>query len=146
MSQVNQFATLDALMATSIDDIADLPGFEVPVEGSYILEVSLETKVVKDNPGVEVNYTVVELVEPAEPGGTAVPGTKFSSFYAVNNEYSVGNLKKVLVTFADFAGSKEAGPIIEAVKGVKVAATLKHRKDKSDPSKIYANVTNITLM
>lgn len=145
MTQVTQVASIDALFAMSIDDIADLPGFEVPCEGSYILNISLETKSIKKKPALEVNYEVVELVEPATPGETAVVGTKFSTANFIDNEYGLGNAKKVLATFAEFANSRNPGDIIAAVKDVRVAATLKHRKDKEDPSKIYANVSNITL-
>lgn len=144
-TQAKEVASIDALFAMSIDDIADLPGFEVPCEGSYILEVSLDTKQITDAPALEASYTVVELVEPATPGETATPGTKFSVANKLDNEYGLGNAKKVLATFAEFAGSRMPADIVAAVKGVRIAATLKHRKDKKDPEKVYANVSNITI-
>lgn len=144
-TQATEIASLDALFAMSIDDMADLPSFEVPCEGSYILEISLDTKKIKDVAALEANYTVVELVEPATPGETATPGTKFSVANLLDNKYGVGNAKKVLATFADFAGSRNPSGIVAAVKDVRIAATLKHRKDKNDPDKIYANISNITL-
>lgn len=145
MSEIKSAASIEDLFAASIDDIADLPSFEVPVKGSYIFDVSAEIKKVNDKDVVEASYVVVELVEPAVPGETAVPGTKFSTIFMIDNEFGIGNLKKFLKPFADHFGNSNVGALIQEIKTLRVAATLGHRKDKNDPDKVYALVSNITV-
>lgn len=146
MSDIKSVASIEDLFAASIDDIADLPSFEVPVKGSYILSVSAEIKKVNEKDVVETAYTVVELVEPATPGETAVPGTKFSAIYMIDNEFGIGNLKKFLAPFAAHFQQSNVGALIQEIKDVQIAATLGHRKDKTDPDKVYAVVSNITVV
>lgn len=146
MSEIKSVASINDLFAASIDDIADLPSYEVPVEGSYIFTVSAEVKKVNDKDVVEASYVVQELVEPRDPAGTAVPGTKFSTIFMIDNEYGIGNLKKFLTPFAAHFSNNNVGELIGEIKEVSIAATLKHRKDKNDPDKVYAVVSNITVM
>lgn len=138
-------ANINDLFSASIDDIADLPSFEVPVVGSYILAVTAEIKKINDKDVVEAQYTVQELVEPAIAGETAVPGTKFSTIFMIDNEFGIGNLKKFLKPFADHYGNTNVGELIGEIKDVTVAATLKHRKDKNDPDKVYAIISNLSV-
>lgn len=139
-------SNINDLFSASIDDIADLPSFEVPCPGSYIFEVTLDIKKVNDKDVVEASYEVKELVEPANMGDTAVPGTKFSTIFMIDNEYGIGNLKKFLQPFAAHFGNGNIGELIQEVKQSLIAATLKHRKDKTDPDRVYAVVSNISIV
>ena len=49
-----QFANLDDLFAASLDDMADLPSFEVPSKGAYIGTVTTAIKEVNKKPAIEV--------------------------------------------------------------------------------------------
>jgi hypothetical protein len=139
-------STIDDLFSKSIDDLADLPGFETPPPGSYILNVTCEVKKVNEKDAVEASFTVVETSELANDSDTPVPaGTKFSTLFMLDNEFGVGNLKKFLKPFADHYDEKGIGALIEQLKDVTIACLVKNRKDKNDPDKVYGSVSNIVV-
>lgn len=139
-------SAIDDLFSKSIDDLADLAGFETPPPGSYILEVSCEVKKVNDKDAVEASFTVVETTELKEAGDTPVPnGTKFSTLFMLDNEFGVGNLKKFLKPFSEHYDEKGIGALIEQIKSVTIACLVKNRKDKNDPDKVYGSVSNIVV-
>lgn len=142
-----QFANLDELFAANLDDIADLASYETPPKGSYIFSVSTDTKEINKKAAVEAAFTVVETVEleNAEDKPVAV-GTKFSTAFMLGNPISEGKLKQFLAPFAAHFGTTNVGTLVrDTIKEVTVAAIMKHRKDKDDPEKVYADVRNITV-
>jgi hypothetical protein len=147
MSEIKTIGSMDELFSTSLDDLADLAGFETPPAGSYILKVSAVTKEVNDKDAVEAAFEVVETVELTDTSGTPVPnGTKFSTLFMIDNEFGLGNLKKFCGAFADHFGTKNMGELIrDHIKDVTISGMVKTRKDKNDPEKIYGSVTNITV-
>ena len=146
-NKLAQFADVNALFAASLDDLADLPSFEAPAPGAYILDVSLDVKEVGGKQCVEAGFVVVELVEAADPEAkVAVPGTNFNTLFMLGNEFGVGNLKKFLAPFAAHFGTNNIGDLVtEHVKNVRIAGSVKNRKDKEDPTKVYASVDNVVI-
>lgn len=136
------------ILDKSLDDIADLPSFEVPQNGTYSLKVSTEVKKVADKDSVEAKYEVMELVQADDPNAPiTVAGTKFSTVYFLDNEYGVGNLKKFLVPFGEHFGTQNLRELVtEKVKDVIITATVKRRADKDDKDKFYADVKNILVV
>lgn len=147
-SSVKTFAGIDDLFNASIDDLADLPSFETPPAGSYLLTASMEVKEVNQKQCVEASFTVNETVELADPA-TSTPvanGTKFSTLFQMDNEFGVGNLKKFLKPFAEHYGTSNIGKLVrDEIKNVSISGLIKTRKDKNDPDKVYGTVTNITV-
>ena len=79
------------ILSGSIDDIDDLPGFETPPAGQYILTVNCEVKEVNDKQCVEASFVVEETVELKNKEDVqAVKGTKFSTLFMLENEFGVG--------------------------------------------------------
>lgn len=142
-----QFGSLDDLFAASLDDIADLPSFELPPKGAYIGTVSLEIKEVNNKPAVEATFTVVETVELEDKDEQpAAAGTKFSSAFILGSNIAEGKLKQLLAPFAAHFQTKEVGALVrDLVKDVTISFVLKHRKDKEDKEKFYPDVRNITV-
>lgn len=142
-----QFDNLDELFAADLDDIADLPSFETPPKGAYIGTVSLSIKEINKKPAIEASYTVVETVELEDSADTPViPGTLFSSAFMLGNPISEGKLKEFLAPFAAHFGTKKVGELVrDHIKDVQISFVLKHRKDKDDKEKVYADVRNITI-
>lgn len=147
MSEAQTFSSIDDLFSTSIDDLADLPSFETPAPGAYILKASADTKKINDKDAIEASFEVVEVIELKNATDKAVvPGTKFSTAFFLDNEFAIGNLKKFLAPFAQHFGKTNIGDLIrEDMKDVLIAATVTNRKDKNDPEKVYASVTNISV-
>jgi hypothetical protein len=147
MGEITKVGSIDDLFSASLDDLADLPAFETPPAGSYILLVSTDVKEVNSKQCVEAAIEVVETVELADPAGTPVPtGTKFSQLFMLDNEFGVGNLKKFLKPFSEHYGTTNIGELVrDHVKNVTISALVKTRKDKNDPDKIYGSLTNIAV-
>lgn len=146
MSEVNVFSSSADLFSASIDDLADLPSYETPPPGVYILTVSTDVKKINDKDAVEASFTVVETVELLKAEDKPVlDGTKFSTAFMLGNEYGVGNLKKFLAPFAEHFSISNIGQLIQEIKDVEISGKVTNRTDKNDASKVYASVIDITV-
>lgn len=135
------------LLNSSIDDLADLPGFETPPPGSYILKVNMDVKKINDKDAVDASFEVVETVELKNSDDKPViPGTKFSTAFMLDNEFGVGNLKKFLKPFSEHTGIKAVGALVAEIKDYSIACLVKNRKDKNDPDRVYGSVDNISIL
>jgi hypothetical protein len=137
------FASLDDLFNASIGDLADLPAFETPPPGAYILGVTLSGKEVNDKPAVEAKFTVKETVELKNAEDKpAVDGTQFSQLFMIDNEFGLGALKKFIAPFGAHFGTANIGELVRdhLAEEVVCSATVKNRKDKKDPEKVYGSV------
>jgi len=139
------------LLDKSIDDIEDLPGFEVPVNGVYSLKFSTALKVVKmkgkDADCVEANFEVIECLEQNDAEATPTKaGTKFSMLFNVENDIAAGKMKELLAPIAaHFQESDLAKLVTETCKDLIITATIKRRADKEDPDKFYPSVSNVLI-
>jgi hypothetical protein len=146
MSEIKAVTSVEDLFSTSIDDLADLASFETPPPGSYILELTMDVKKINEKDAVEASFVVVETVELANAEDKpVVAGTKFSIAYMIGNEFGLGNLKKFLKPFSEHYGQGNIGALLNELKGVTISALIKNRKDKNDPDKVYASISNITV-
>lgn len=151
-----QFKGLEDLFDADIEDIADLPAFETPPPGAYLLRVSTSTKEINDKPAVVADFEVVETVElkiqdesDKKYRAPVKEGTKFGVAFILGHPVSEGRLKQFLVPFAEHFGVKGKGSIgilvRDTVKEVTIAATITNRADKEDPEIVYAGVKNIQV-
>jgi len=147
-----QFENLDALFAASLDDIADLPTFEVPPEGTYIGTVSCALKEINKKQAIEAEFTLIEVSELEEEleDGAKGPqaGDKFSIAFILGSNIAEGKLKQFLAPFGAHFGTNSVGELVrDRIKDVQVAFTLKHRTNKKgdDPDRIYPDVRNVTV-
>lgn len=148
MSEIKSVANIDELFSKSLDDLADLPAYETPPPGGYILRCSMDVKKINNKDAVEAAFEVVETVELTDSNDKpVVGGTKFSTAYFLDNEYAIGNMKKFLAPFAEHFGTTSIQSLItEHVKDVTISATIKNRTDKEDKDRKYAVVSNISVM
>lgn len=159
LDQNEKFNTLEALFGADLDDIADLPAFEVPPPGAYLLRVSTEIKKINNKPVVEFKYEVVETValkvqdeSAANYRAPSKPGTQFSVPVFIGGDdkekaaKSVARLKAMLLPFGQHFGNTKVEPLInELIKDVTIAAVITNREDKQDPEKIYAGVRDVAV-
>lgn len=141
------FADIGDLFSSSLDDLADLPSFETPPAGSYVLNASTDVKEINGKQTVEASFTVVETVELKESNANPVAvGTKFSMLFMLDNKFGVGKLKDFLKPFAVHFNNNNIGELVLAeIKDVMIACTVTNRKDKEDPDRIYGGVKNIVI-
>ena len=139
------------LLDKSIDDIEDLPGFAVPTNGLYSLKFNTKLKEVNGKPCVEANFEVVAPVELDDPSTEAdpanKPGTRFSMLFQIENEMAVGRLKELMAPASVHFGE---GNMLSLCRDVcshesLVVAKVTRRKDKTDPDKLYANVSGLNF-
>jgi hypothetical protein len=146
---LKEFTSIESLLDANLDDLADLPAFEAPPPGAYILSVNMDVKKVNDKDAVEAAITVVETVELEDKSGETkevAVGTKTSQLFMIDNEFGVGKLKTFLKPFAAHFGTNKIGELVrDHVKDVTISATIKNRKDKTDPDKVYASFHNISV-
>lgn len=142
----NAGMSLDALLEASLDDIADLPVFEVPTPGYYRLGLTIDKKKINDKEAVEFTFTVKETMEVADPSATPPKtGDVFSTACMVGNKYGLAAFKEVAAPVMVALGTTRYGDILNGqVRDMEVFATVKHRRDKNDPDKVYAKVSNVT--
>lgn len=140
-----QVTNLDSLLNANLDDLADLPSFEVPVPGHYQLLLDITAKKIGDADAIEFSYEVVDTLELANSEDTPPkPGDKFSEAYMLNNEFGVGKLKVAIKPIAEALGTSSLRDLVGGqVKGMSISATVKRRVDKNDKEKFYAVVSNI---
>lgn len=138
------------LLDRSIDDIDDLASFAVPTNGTYSMKTWCELKKINDNDCVEANFEIVDTVEMQDP--TATPpkaGDKFSVLFMLEKEVGEGKLKEYLIPFAAHFGERNLATLVTQTlnkdANILIVATVKQRKDREDPDKIYATVKNIQL-
>lgn len=137
-----------ASLDRSIDDIEELAGFEVPVNGMYTLKFKMDLKVVNNKDAAEASFEVVECLEQNDPEETPTkPGTKFSTLFFVENDIALSNMKKFLVPFVEhFGESNVLKLIVDNLKEeVVIAAKVKRKEDKKEEGKFYADVSEVTV-
>ncbi len=146
-----------SILDKNLEDIEDLPGFEVPPQGTYQFLVNAEAKYLPpkegdkgDRPVVVLDYEVTGIVQLADP--IAIPpviGDKFGELFMLGNEYGEANMKKALAPYAAHFGTTNITTLIrEKLNNVVVVGTVKYRFNKEkDPRKEnpYASVVNVVV-
>lgn len=138
------------LLDMNLEDIADIPGFEVPWPGDYTLRMSAEIKTLKDVKYLELGYTVVSCDKKNDDASPDTPvGNKFSQLFALTGEeervkQSLGFCKLLLKNVAEQVGEGNLLLLVrDHLPGMVCSATVNRRKDKDDPEKFYPVVKNL---
>lgn len=141
-----------SMLDMNLEDIPDLPGFEVPSAGEYNLRLKAEVKMVNEKIAVEVSYEVIDCIrknDDADPD--AAPGTKFSQLFFLQGKpegikISLGKLKELLSGVAEQKGEGNLLILVrDHLADAVVTATVKRRADKEDKEKFYPDVKNMKL-
>jgi hypothetical protein len=144
-------AELD-LLDISLDEIEELPGFECPYNGDYVLNLTASMKKINDKWGVEMQYEVVECLEKNNPEDPdTIPGTKFSQLFFLEGKpeavkVAKSFLKILLRDVAEELGESNLLILVrDHLKNLRVRATVLRRKDKHEEDVYRPNVKNMTL-
>lgn len=136
-----------SLLDKNLSDIEDIPGFEVPPQGSYTFLLNASTKKINKEPYVTIDVEVIDCLQRAnEEDKQPLPGTKFGLLFNLGNEYGLDNMKKFMTPIGEHFGTDNLRTLVtEKIQNLVVAGTLKHRVDKKDATKIYAEIKNIVV-
>lgn len=148
--------SMDALLGAMMDDLDDLPPMGVPPSGHYNLTVTFDIKKIGDDNKevIAAEYTVDEINElkdEAERGDVAV-GMKFTEFFHVKkkdgstNTFGIGKLKQRLAPFASLTDDRSIGGIINAVKQIAIAATVKRTVNKKNEDQYNFDLKDIVVL
>ena len=133
----NELANFDAQFEElSLDDIPDLPEFGAWPAGTYIATAKMNRKMVKmkdgETPCVELSLKMV-AVQATESETVPVEGSETSMLYNLQNEFGLGNFKKVAKSVVSYFGcASSIGAVVGEVQDVPCVVTLSAKKDKSD--------------
>lgn len=141
-------------MDLDFEGVDDLPTFETPPAGAYLLDVTLAIKEINGSKYLEASYIIDETVELKNPSDTPVPdNSRFSELFSVDptlvydsGQRAVEFTKVYVKQFFEFAGSTKLGDIAAAVQKVKVSAVVVNRRSKKDPNTVRASTKNITVI
>ena len=141
------------LLDMTMDEIEDLPGFEVPYNGDYLLKLTSQTKVVNDKPALECTFEVIECLKKdndADPDSKE--GDKFSKLFFLKNDdpeklkIQLGFLKQFVAGVAEQVGEGNLAVLFrDHLASAVVQATVKRKVDKEDKEKVFAEVKNMRL-
>lgn len=143
----------EGILDRTLDEIEDLPGFEVPYNGRYLLKANRKIKKINDKAAVEIELEVMECLKKdndADPD--TVQGTKFSQLYFLQGDadavkVSMGMLKQFVKPIAERVGEGNLKTLIsDHLTDVLIGATIARRKDSKNPEIYRARLSNIEVM
>ncbi len=141
---------MDDLLDGTLDDLADLPAFEPYPVGSHKVMATFEQKEdgINGHPAIELKFKYEECLELAnEEDKTPDQGALSGTIFMMDNQFGVGNFKKLAKPFQEALGFTTLREIIDGVKDVECAIMTSIRTDKKDPDdiKYYLNVKDIIV-
>ena len=138
---------MHSILDKSIDDIEDLPGFEVPEPGIYSLTMNTELKKINNKDCVEAKFVTIELIEANDPAAPITKvGTSFGVLFMLDNDIALGRMKELLAPISQHFGVTNLGTLVtETCKDLVVVAKIKRRADKVDKEKFYAEISNLSI-
>jgi len=137
--------SLDSLLDSNIDDLADLPEFAVFPNGVHRVTINWESKEVNKHPCLELKMTALETVELANAADTPLAaGTESSVLFMLDNEFGQGKMKEVMKVLAEACGTKSIKETMEVSKGMEVQVVTKVRQNK-EKTQSYTDVTKVIV-
>jgi hypothetical protein len=134
------------LLDLELDDLADLPAFEIFRPGAHRVAISFAEKKIGEHPAVELKLRLIETLELSNSADTPnEPGTETSVAFMLDNEYGVGNFKEILKPLSAATGASKPRAIMEAAKDMVVAIVTTVRPDKNDKDKLYMQIKTLIV-
>lgn len=127
----------------SIDDIEDLPGFNTPPSGAYVVTMpKWEDKVVAEHPLVQVDFQIMEVSEvndvlhKDEATGEEEKAPQIGDIFSISgmrdNKFAMDKFKKsVLKPLAAKFGTSKIGETLDAAKNGQFVIIVKRTQRKS---------------
>ena len=146
-------ASIDSLLDSTLDDLADLPEFKIFPAGAYNGSIELTVKKMGDTMGVELKFTNQEVMELSDPttaeADIPAAGATTSVGFLLNNEFGQGALKKVLESLKEglqLPPGLTNRQTMEASKGTVCLVVFTTRADKNDASKVYQGLKKLMVV
>lgn len=140
-------SNVNDLLDATLDDLEDLPEFEVYPAGAHRVSVSTSMKEVGGKSAVEMRFKYLECLELSNSDDIP-PKEKdeCSVLFMLDNEFGRGAMKKALTPIGAALGTRTIREVIEQCKDVECAIVTSIRKDKNDPDKKYLNLKELAVV
>lgn len=137
-------AALDALLAGTLDDLADMPEFKNYPAGMHKVIFNWEMKVVNKKPSIEFKFKYLETVEladatqvPPKPKDEASVLCMMKNNDGTKNEFSEGTVKMVVAALKSrFPGATNA-ETLNAAQGAEVVILSSLKEDKTKVPSVF---------
>lgn len=141
-----------AMLDKELDEIEDLPGFEVPYNGRYLLKLNRKFKKINGKTSVEATLEVMECLKKnndADPD--TIAGTKFSNLFFLTGEedsvkVSVGMLKQFAKPIGEhFQVSNMKDIVKDHMNDLLISCDVVRRADSKNPEIFRARLSNVQV-
>ena len=147
MNDTVNTADIDDLLDSTLDDLEDLPSFEVFAAGAHKVLATLDFKTVNDKTVIELEVEMIETVELANPSDKQpAQGDKCSTIFMLDNEFGRGNLKLIATPLAEALGTSSVRDTVEETNSLECMIVSSIRTDKKDKDKKYLNIKEIAVV
>lgn len=146
---------LEALMSRSMNDIADLPTYSAPPEGTYRLKITkseggtidIDEKR-KNVPSWQMEYCILEVLELADETKReeVKEGTHIfqqSYMFMEDHEKTLGAMKAAFSNLAVEMNCDDMSQLVKQLKDMEVVGIVEVRKNKQ--GRTFAHVKNLQL-
>lgn len=139
---------INDILDATLDDLEDLPEFKPFPAGAHRVLVTTTIKEINGKQAVELSMKHLETLELAEPTKDTPPkeGDESSVAFMLDNEFGRGKLKNALRPLTAALGTSTNRETIEAAKDVECLVVTSVRKDKQDPTRLYANINELQVV
>ena len=143
-------ASIESLLDTQLDDIADLPEFVPFPPGLHQCTLNFTSKKIGTHPAIEIKLTMIETVELSDPSAAPpAKGATTNVSYMLDNEYGAGAFKKVAKALqAHFSDATSIGAIIKEAEGCTANVVTKLREGKkgtTSEGRQYADIVDLQV-
>ena len=144
MTETTQF-DIDSLLDGTLEDLADAPSFKPFPAGVHQVKLSLDLNTINDKTYVELNFTGIATLEPAEGVEEVIKeGDEASILYDLTTEFGQGGLKELRKVLNPVVGTEGQSnrAFIEAVKELECVAVtgIRSNKEKTRDFMTLANI------
>lgn len=141
---------IDALLDSTLDDLEDLPSFKPFPAGCHQVTCSMEKKDLGGHPSIVLDFTLLETLELADPNTPEAeqskPGDTSNTACMMDNEFGVGNFKKLALPIGAALGVAKLSEVIEQCQDIECVILTSIRTDKNDKDKHYLNVKELNVV
>ena len=138
---------IDSLLDATLDDLDDLPEFKNFNPGVHRVLASFSIKGINNKDVVELAMKGLETLELANPTDEPIKeGDSSSVIFMLDNEFGVGNFKKIATPIAAALGTTTNRETIEQCKDVECLIVTSLRQDKNDKDRFHLNVKELNVI
>lgn len=138
---------IDNLLDSTLDDLDDLPEFKNFNPGVHRVLATFTIKEVNKKDVIELSLKGLETLELTNPTDDPIKeGDSCSMIFMLDNEFGVGNFKRLATPIAAALGTTTNRETVEQCNDVECLIVTSLRADKNDKDRFYLNVKELNVV